>query len=194
MSRFLHSKDLSPVGYWQFHAYSFLWVISHLIILAGMAFMLLVAYAFIGSITAKAQTRAEYRVEKVLDGDTIRACPTKGALILCQTIRINNLNTPEKNLCSDKLMEKASACERCSAGATLGKKATAFATNLFRSNKIVYVEKVNRDKYNRMVGRVFLPDGREYAKIMVDAGLGVAYPCKNGKCPARPRPWCPVYP
>lgn len=142
-----------------------------------------------------AEPPVAFKVTRVLDGDTVYGCVTAaqplGIVVPCFTVRINNLNTPEKRLCHPKEYAVAAACERCKAGATLGLKAKMRAEALFSKESIVGLEVVTRDRYNRVVGNITFPDGVDYAAFMVTEKFGVPYPCKNGKCGARPRPWCP---
>ena len=144
--------------------------------------------------TRAASAPVAMKVEKVFDGDTMRLCHVKTPEldVPCVSVRMNNLNTPEKRLCRPTEADLANACERCGAGATLGARATANAVKLLPRGALVLVEVVNRDRYNRVVANITLPDGSDYATRAIADGFGVAYPCKNGRCGARPRPWCPA--
>lgn len=145
---------------------------------------------------AEAQSpRVPFKITKVLDGDTLRGClvdPAPGIIVTqCFSVRVNNLNTPEKRLCHARERDAANACERCAAGSTLGLRATKAAQAIFEKSPRVMLEVLNKDRYNRVVGNITLATGADYAQTIIDLKLGVAYPCKNGGCGARPRPWCP---
>ena len=150
--------------------------------------------AIFGALAKADAAPVAMKVEKIFDGDTMRLCyvdePTIG--VPCISVRVNNLNTPEKRLCKPAEAGMASACERCQAGAVLGMKATANAAKLLPRGTVVHVDILNKDRYNRVVGNITLPDGSDYATRAIDGGFGAPYPCKNGRCGARPRPWCPA--
>ena len=128
---------------------------------------------------------APARVFSVLDGDTVRVvAPGLDPLTPNPVIRVADLNTPEKALCmpGDTIMR---ACEPCAAGVALGLKAARQARALLPAGLPVRLAIISRDRYGRLVARITLPDGRDYAGAIRALGLGAPYPPGP-----RPRPWC----
>lgn len=149
--------------------------------------ILILILATVASVASAQQLEIGY-VKRVLDGDTFYICKDiRGAN--CKIHRVNNLNTPEKRLCRPRIVNDGS-CEHCVAGSKLGLEASKFAERLFAQDPQVRLSRLLLDRYGRVVSDIYLPDGRSYAQIVVDIGLGVHYPCKHGRCGARPRPWC----
>lgn len=129
-------------------------------------------------------------VAKIADGDTLTVCDTGLSQIQqCHTIRVNNLNTPEKRLCKpgDTGMKQ---CEPCAKGARLGVIAAGEARRMAPIGSRVTLTVRGSDRYGRVVADVMLPNGTDWAKTMIARGNGAPYPCPNGHCAARPRPWC----
>lgn len=94
----------------------------------------------------------EGRVVKVLDGDTIDVLlPDKTTV----RVRLAEIDTPEK-------------------GQAFGNKAKQAAIDL-AAGKSVKVEMQTKDRYGRVVGQVFLPDGRSLNKELVRLGLAWQY-------------------
>lgn len=154
------------------------------------------ALAYVESARA-AEAPVAFKITRVADGDTFFGCLIEENVSLspvpCFAVRVNNLNTPEKRLCHSKEMAAANACERCTAGSTLGLRAKMHAEKILKDDPVVLLTIITRDRYNRVVGDIRLPDGTDYAATMIALEFGAPYPCKNGKCGPRPRPWCPAY-
>lgn len=129
-------------------------------------------------------------VAKVADGDTLTVCDTGLSQIQqCHTVRVYNLNTPEKRLCApgDTQMKQ---CEPCAKGARLGVIAAGEARRMAPIGTSVKLTVHGTDRYGRVVADVTLAGGADWAKTMIARGSGAPYPCPNGHCSARPRPWC----
>jgi endonuclease YncB( thermonuclease family) len=129
-------------------------------------------------------------VGHVSDGDTLTVCGTGiEALRACVPVRVKGINAAEKRLCKagDAVM---AACEPCRRGAQMGVLAAAEAKRRFPPGSPVELLITGRDR-DRYVAEV-RGGGKDWATTMIDAGLAVPYPCRNGRCGKRPRPWCPM--
>ncbi len=94
----------------------------------------------------------EGRVVKVLDGDTIDVLLSDKTTV---RVRLAEIDTPEK-------------------GQAFGNKAKQAAIDL-AAGKSVKVEMQTKDRYGRVVGEVFLSDGRSLNKELVRLGLAWQY-------------------
>jgi endonuclease YncB( thermonuclease family) len=109
-----------------------------------MALLLLIASALACAATYTG------KVIKVLDGDTLHVLYHGGAL----KVRLSEIDTPERGQpwyqrAKDTLAEKVAA-------------------------RVVSVEEVDRDRYGRLVGKVWL-DGRDINREMVAGGHALVY-------------------
>lgn len=107
-------------------------------------------------------------VLRVVDGDTI-AVHVAGwpAPFDPIGVRIYGLDAPEH--------QKPPAQTVCEVA--MGLQARAFARALVKPGQAVtvtYTKGVN-DKYGRLLGRVTLPDGRDWAGVMISAGMARPY-------------------
>jgi endonuclease YncB( thermonuclease family) len=91
------------------------------------------------------------KVIKVVDGDTIDVLHDRQSV----RIRLNGIDAPEK-------------------GQAYGNRAKQFVSDL-ASQKAVTVEIVDKDKYGRLVGDVFLPDAMNLNREIVKAGYAWWY-------------------
>nr|MCH9671000.1 thermonuclease family protein [Gammaproteobacteria bacterium] len=71
-----------------------------------------------------------------------------------------------------------------------GSAASAAMVRLVKGLIVSYIE-VDRDRYRRIVARVFLPDGRELNRVMLEHGVAREY-CRYSKgfygmCPSKVR-------
>lgn len=102
-----------------------------------------------------------YDVVKVVDGDTIDVRIDSKTV----KVRVIGLNTPET-------VDPRKPVE------CFGKQASAQATKLLKDTK-VYLEsddsQQNRDKYDRLLRYVWLEDGTNFSKIMIESGFGYEY-------------------
>lgn len=116
-----------------------------------------------GSKTSELPTNKEgpYEVIKVVDGDTLDVSIDNKTVRL----RIIGLNTPET-------VDPRKPVE------CFGKQASAEAAKMLKSMK-VYLEpdasQQNRDKYDRLLRYVWLEDGTNFSKYMIENGFGHEY-------------------
>ncbi len=102
-----------------------------------------------------------YRVITIYDGDTISVDMNGTA----EKVRLIGVDTPETH---DP--RKAVQC--------FGKSATRFTTNIIDSHRIRLAadpDNTNRDRYNRLLRYVYLPDGRLVNAEIIKHGYGFAY-------------------
>jgi len=102
-----------------------------------------------------------YVIDHFIDGDTI-AVKMDGKT---ENIRMIGLDTPETH--------KPNAPVQC-----YGPAAAAFTKTLIGSNKVrlqADEKSTNRDRYNRLLRYVYLPDGRLVAAELIKNGYGFAY-------------------
>ena len=102
-----------------------------------------------------------YKVVKVIDGDTVKL-NMNGTV---KKVRIIGINTPEINHPS-----KPVEC--------MGTEAAAKARELLAGQTVRFETDPTQDtydKYGRLLGYVFLPDGRNYGEIMIREGYAYEY-------------------
>lgn len=102
-----------------------------------------------------------YQVTRFVDGDTI-AVDMNGKT---ETIRMIGIDTPETH--------KPNAPVQC-----YGPAASAYVKNLVGSSKVrleADPKSTNRDRYERLLRYVYLPDGRLIAQESIKNGYGFAY-------------------
>ena len=109
-------------------------------------------------------------VVRVVDGDSVVVTIPAWAATPFETIsvRIAGIDTPESR--------KPPA--KCAAEVALGKAASAFAKGLAQPGAAVVVTYRGLDKYSRIDGALKLPDGRDWATVML--GNGMARPYDGG--------------
>lgn len=100
-----------------------------------------------------ARSRPEFdgpvgRVERVFDGDSF-VMKSDGRRV---EVRVFGIDAPEK-------------------GQPFSKKARARSKELLEGEEVVVEVTTAKDKYGRVIGNVFLPDGRSYAHVIVGEGL-----------------------
>jgi micrococcal nuclease len=111
-------------------------------------------------------------VLSVTDGDTVRArIPDwAGTPMGVVGIRVLGIDTPES--------QKAHA--KCPQELALGHKAKLYASALVPPQSRVHFIYRGFDKYGgRVLGSLQLPDGRDFAQVMVSAGLARPYDGKK---------------
>lgn len=103
-------------------------------------------------------------VERWIDGDTFVAhvISLPGLGLYDQTIRVAEINTPEKNSPDPAERERARA-------------ALARAVELLPPGITFQMFTAKREKYGRLLAKVELPDGRDYGTVMVEEGHAVPY-------------------
>lgn len=102
-----------------------------------------------------------YAIDHFVDGDTL-AVQMDGKT---ESIRMIGLDTPETH--------KPNSPVQC-----YGPAAAAFTKNLIGSSKVrlqADEKSTNRDRYNRLLRYVYLPDGRLVAGELIKNGYGFAY-------------------
>lgn len=102
-----------------------------------------------------------YAIDHFIDGDTIAV--TMGGK--AETIRMIGVDTPETH--------KPNTPVQC-----YGPAAAAYTKTLIGSNKVrlqADEQSTNRDRYNRLLRYVYLPDGRLVAAELIKNGYGFAY-------------------
>lgn len=102
-------------------------------------------------------------VTSIYDGDTFKVNIKGWPSIIGEriSIRINKIDTPEMRGKTEK--EKA-----------LARKAKQFTVEKLRSAKKIELRNISRDKYFRIGADVFV-DGKDLGKMLIKAGLAVAY-------------------
>ena len=106
-------------------------------------------------------SRADPRclVTRVVDGDTLEiACSESNR----GNVRLLGFDTPE------------TFRPGCAAERSLGQQARAYLEQRLRSARLIDAAPEGRDRYGRVLVRLRL-DGQDLARIMIDAGLAVAY-------------------
>ncbi len=102
-------------------------------------------------------------ITRVVDGDTVIAAIDGEAGE--QKIRLLGINTPET-------VDPRKPVE------CFGREASNYAKKLLTGLRVLLVadpEADETDKYNRLLRNLYLPDGREYNKMMVSEGYAYAY-------------------
>lgn len=102
-----------------------------------------------------------YTVDRFVDGDTIAVKMDNKV----ETIRMIGIDTPETH--------KPNTPVQC-----YGPAAAAFTKNLIGTNKVrlqADEKSTNRDRYNRLLRYVYLPDGRLVEAELIKNGYGFAY-------------------
>lgn len=114
-------------------------------------------------------TTALHEVTRVVDGDTLRV-DING---VNESIRVIGINTPET--------EYSSLGAEC-----FGPEATEHARTLLEGTSVQLTpddSQDSRDKYNRILAYVTLPDGRDFGQVMIADGYAYEYtfiyPYKN---------------
>jgi micrococcal nuclease len=102
-----------------------------------------------------------YEIAKFVDGDTITVTMNGTK----ETVRMIGIDTPETH--------KPNTPVQC-----YGPAASAYTKQLIGTDKVRLVsdpENTNRDRYNRLLRYVYLPDGRMVAEEILKNGYGFAY-------------------
>lgn len=104
---------------------------------------------------------------RVVDGDSaiVNVPAWAGTPFATMSVRISGIDTPESR--------KPPA--KCAAEVDLGKAASAFAKTLVKPGDAVTLTYRGRDKYSRVDGAITLPDGRDWATVMLKSGHAKPY-------------------
>lgn len=99
------------------------------------------------------------KIVRVVDGDTFDATVDLGFTVsVLQRFRVADIDTPES-------WRPKTESERIH-----GKEATAHATSLLEGKDVI-IESTKAGKYGRYLAKVTLPDGEDYAQVMIKAGF-----------------------
>ena len=137
--------------------------ISTLIFIFGLIYIIATQSGWLKN-TAKTVQQADpglYSVNHFVDGDTI-AVDMNGSI---ETVRMIGVDTPETH--------KPNTPVQC-----YGPEAAAYTKQLIGTNKVRLQADpldTNRDRYNRLLRYVLLPDGRLVEKELIVNGYGFAY-------------------
>lgn len=107
------------------------------------------------------------QVDHVVDGDTlvVRVPAWAGTPVEVVSVRISGIDAPER--------EKPPG--KCRAEVVLGKAAAVFAKTLTKPGDTVTLTYRGHDKYFRIDADVGLPDGRDWATVLLSSGNARAW-------------------
>ncbi len=109
---------------------------------------------------------SQYPVQSVIDGDTF----TVSIAGKEETVRVLGINTPET-----KYSSRGAEC--------YGQEARIYAKELLQEGNVVTLTldptQDTRDKYNRILAYVTLPDGRDFGQVMIADGFAYEYTFKG---------------
>lgn len=126
------------------------------------------ALSILASVSIHTATVASLR-----DGDTLNL---DSAIMGSDAVRIENIDTPEV---------KSAQCNR---EKLLGREAKGYARALVEGQSVT-ITTTGRKSYDRIVGRVTLPDGRDFGQVMIEAGYAVRWTQEWRDTP-KDRRWC----
>ena len=127
---------------------------------------------FFASILA-AVTAHTVQVASLRDGDTFNL---KDALYGEMAVRVESIDTPETR------------SAQCNREKLLGREAKGYARALLEGETVT-IQTTGRKSYDRVVGRVTLPDGRDFGQVMIEAGYAVRWDEEWRETPKDER-WC----
>ncbi|MGB6230161.1 MAG: thermonuclease family protein [Litorimonas sp.] len=125
------------------------------------------------SLIAASVTTHAVAVSSLRDGDTFNI---EGDLFGERAVRVENIDTPEVR------------SAQCNREKLLGREAKGYARALLE-DRTVMVTTTGRKSYDRVVGRVTLPDGRDFGRAMIEAGYAVRWTEDWADTPREMR-WC----
>lgn len=138
--------------------------------------LLIIAGVFVQRVTA-AEVRVYHGVvHHVIDGDTVKVTFPDWANSPFEnlSVRVQGIDSPEHR--------KPPA--KCKKEVALGKDAIVFAKTLLKPGDKVAINYAGLDKYFRIDGGIVMPNGKDFAKAMIDANK--ARPYGGGKKSS----WC----
>ncbi len=130
-------------------------------LLLGLLFLFAQKHGLTGN-TVQTSQPGLYSISRFVDGDTI-VVNMNGTK---ETLRFIGVDTPETH--------KPNTPVQC-----YGLAASAFTKNIIGTNSVrleLDPQSSNRDKYNRLLRYVYLPDGRLVNKLLIEGGYGFYYP------------------
>lgn len=126
-----------------------------------------------------------------LDGDTIRVtCPQNMEFDREKTVRVWALDTPEKRLGLPGKVSKGTA--KCAKEAKLGRLASAWSQAQFNAGDDVTftpVDTKQKDPYGRIIAKVQLKSGKDWADEAIRLGYGAHYDPADDTGYTKPD-WC----
>ncbi|MGB6231142.1 MAG: thermonuclease family protein [Litorimonas sp.] len=125
------------------------------------------------SLIAASVTTHAVVVSSLRDGDTFNI---QGELFGEDAVRIENIDTPEVR------------SAQCNREKLLGREAKGYARALLEGQTVT-VTTTGRKSFDRVVGRVTLPDGRDFGRVMIEAGYAVRWTEDWADTPRDER-WC----
>jgi micrococcal nuclease len=130
-----------------------------------MRSLLIAIIVAVGYLTSALANPYYWKVNRVIDGDTIivEAPWLPSELGKTISIRIAGIDTPEKG-----------ARAQCEREAILGAEATALTKSLIKPGDVVRVDIESRDKYFRIVGTISV-NGTPLQTILLNRGLARRY-------------------
>lgn len=126
--------------------------------------MIIFLIAFLFSFKAEATNLYVYKVEKIIDGDTIKLDTSKDSSLLKElglSVRIYGVDTPEKKA-------------KCKKERDLAQLATEFTTNLVGKREIMLDVK-KWDKFGGRILAIVEVDGLNIADELIKRNLAVPY-------------------
>jgi endonuclease YncB( thermonuclease family) len=97
-------------------------------------------------------------VVRVIDGDTVVVhMEVMPGLVLHEAhVRVQGINAPEMNTVP-------------------GRASYAVAQSLLLVNTLITITMNDTDKFGRVLGKITMPDGRDFGQVMIDGGHAVVY-------------------
>ncbi len=122
--------------------------------------------------TGSAQTTDTATVVKVIDGDTIKV-RYQGQDV---SVRLIGIDTPESRANKKANKDAMRSGQDVNTITAMGKQATAYAKSMVHPGDIISIEfdVQKRDKYGRLLGYVYLSDGRMLNEEIIRAGYASA--------------------
>jgi len=138
-------------------------------LLNNMFFPLLAVFAIFATSTYAADMAT---VIKVIDGDTIKIMYQQEK----QSVRLIGIDTPESRANKKANKDAMRSGQDVAAITTMGKQATAYAKNMVKPGDTISIEfdVQKRDKYGRLLGYVYLSDGRMLNEEIIRGGYASA--------------------
>jgi micrococcal nuclease len=114
------------------------------------------------------QSNLTVKVLSVVDGDTLKIS-YKGQK---ESIRLIGIDTPESRVNKKTKKDAKRSGQDIEAIIAMGKRATAYVESLVKQGDLVTIEfdVQERDKYKRLLGYVYLPNGKMLNEEIVKAG------------------------
>ena len=116
------------------------------------------------------------RITKIVDGDTVHALfsAENGAALREEKVRLYGINAPELHPRPGQSRSEFTV-------QPYAQEANDFLEKLCPLGSEVKIEEHGRDRYDRLLGVLILPDGRDVNKLLIEAGLVRVYFLKTQK-------------